>query len=184
MSDPLKIIAAAVVPVVMIAPCGLLCVTFYNRLTTIVARLRAFGRERLHEQEHLESGMSPEAVGRHRRVLALLDAQSERVTNHAYLIQRTLVCLLSAIFCLVSSALLLSLGQMFPVASNVAAVVFSLGLLFVLGSVGFAMRELLIALDPIEAEARAVTELGFAAPLNSPADEAPRDGLSGIAAGD
>jgi len=181
MNDPSQIITAAVVPVVIIAPCCLLCITFYNRLTTIVARLRAFGRERLHEQEQLESEMTGDAVQRHRRVLSLLDAQSERVAKHARLIQRALLCFLSAIFSLVTAALLNGAGRYFPVVLGAAAAVFAVGLLFVLCGVGFAMRELFIALEPIEAEALAVTELGVAAPRAADFDQPPRDGLSGAA---
>jgi len=39
-----RILSASVAPVVIISACGLLCLAFYNRLASVVSRLRAFQR--------------------------------------------------------------------------------------------------------------------------------------------
>ena len=49
----LHVVAASVVPVVVISACGLLCLAFYNRLAAVVTRLRAFHREQLERASRL-----------------------------------------------------------------------------------------------------------------------------------
>ena len=77
-----RILSASVAPAVIISACGLLCLAFYNRLAFVVSRLRAFHRERLAEQERL-THQPKDALGteRHRRVLAMLSVQTERVPD-------------------------------------------------------------------------------------------------------
>ncbi len=48
-----QVISLAVAPVVIISACGLLCLTFYNRLAFVVGRLRNLQRERLLEYKEL-----------------------------------------------------------------------------------------------------------------------------------
>ena len=161
MQDWSKLIAAAVVPVVIISACGLLCLAFYNRLAVIVTRLRAFQRERLHEQERLEGhATTAEHRLRSQRVLELLDTQTAHVTRRAHLVQRALMCLLTTIGCLIVTSLLLGLGQYLAAVVPIAALCFVAGMLTMLLAVGFAMRELALALDPIRDEARIVAALG------------------------
>src|SRR5580700_6237520 len=91
--DLTHVISSAVVPVVIISACGLLCLAFYNRLAAIVSRLRAFQRERLMERDRLDKSPSP--LGR--ELLDQLELQTERVRRRAELIRLTLQFLLLTI---------------------------------------------------------------------------------------
>ena len=160
--DLSKVIAASVVPVVIISACALMCLAFYNRLSSIVGRLRAFQRERLQEQDWLANHATDEdrtLIGRHQQLVEMLQVQTLHVTQRARLIQRTLLCLLTAIACLVVCSLCSGLSIEWPRAIYAAAVLFVVGLLSVLAAVTFAMRELLAALQPIELESRFVADL-------------------------
>lgn len=160
--DLSKVIAASVVPVVIISACGLMCLAFYNRLSSIVGRLRTFQRERLKEQEWLAHHVSDDEhtfVGLHQQVMDMLEVQTVHVTQRARLIQRTLLCLLTAIGCLIVCSLASGLSIVWPGAVYLAACCFVVGLLSVLAAVTFAMRELLAALEPIELESRFVADL-------------------------
>src|SRR5437762_11515453 len=82
MTDWSKVISAGVGPIIVISACGLLCLAFYNRLAAVVTRLRAFDRERLHEQEALADksrGGDEAAAVRHRELLGLLEVQTRHV---------------------------------------------------------------------------------------------------------
>src|SRR5450432_1244928 len=107
--DWTKIISASVVPVVIISACGLLCLAFYSRLAAIVSRLRAFQRERLHEQEIADRDTSTDDAdaARRRLLLAHLATQTSHVTRRAKLIRLTLGFLLLAIAMLIGCSLML-----------------------------------------------------------------------------
>src|SRR6185369_11893053 len=97
-----RVLSAAVVPVVIISACGLLCLAFYNRLAAIVSRIRGFQRERMHEQEEYARALFSGKIDRvlltrHHRVLDMLEAQTSRVIRRARLIRGTLLCLLGTI---------------------------------------------------------------------------------------
>jgi hypothetical protein len=157
--DWIKIISIAVVPVVIISACGLLCLAFYNRLAAIVSRLRGFQRERLHEQEKMDDvapGDDAEAELR-RGMLNLLETQTLRVTRRAKLIRLTLLFLLLAISLLISCCMILGLSVMIPEAVGIAVPLFMLGLLSMLVAMICAMLELRGALQPAELESRFVT---------------------------
>lgn len=160
MEDWSKIIAASVVPIVIISACGLLCLAFYNRLAAIVSRLRAFQRERLKEQDFLSAGKTdPAILERHQRVLRLLEEQTAHVTRRAHLVQNALMGLLTAISCLIVCSLLIGLSLLVPVFARLAVFVFVLGMLAMLAGVLCAIGELRTALGPIEEESQAVTAL-------------------------
>lgn len=157
-----RIIAVSVVPVVIISACGLMCLAFYNRLSSIVSRLRAFQRERLQAQDWLarNAGVTDTIVAeRHRQVLSMLEVQTVHVTRRARYIQRTLMCLLTAIACLIVSSLLSGLSILVSAATGVAAAFFVVGLCCVLAAVSFAALELTAALKPIELESQFVGDL-------------------------
>lgn len=162
----LKVVAASVVPVVIISACGLLCLAFYNRLSAVVSRLRGFHRERLHEQLQLDRyGGAPtdpaaaEALRRHERLLAVLQEQTGRVFRRAKLIQSTLLCLLSTIACLTLCSLLTGFSVIVPAAAGAAIALFLAGLVLLLAGVVLAIMELRRALDPVELEGRFVDSL-------------------------
>ncbi|HEY3268210.1 MAG TPA: DUF2721 domain-containing protein [Armatimonadota bacterium] len=155
-----RVISTAVVPVVIISACGLLCLAFYNRLASIVARLRAFQRERFQEHEFLGKNPSdPAVVARHQQFLQMLDDQTRHVTQRAHLIRNTLLCLLLAIGCLVVASLMAGLSVVAPKFMYVAAAFFLVGMVCVLAAVTFAIRELVAALQPIELESRGISEM-------------------------
>ncbi len=164
MHDWSKIIAASVVPIVIISACGLLCLAFYNRLAAIVGRLRTFQRERLKEQEalaklHASGQVNSAASARHQQMMEIIGAQSAEVMARARLIQRTLQCLLGTIACLTLCSACLGLSVVWPKAQDVAVPMFLIGLGLLFTGVMFAMRELSVALAPVEAEVQSVADL-------------------------
>ena len=108
--DWARVVSASVVPVVIISACGLLCLAFYNRLSSLVARLRAFHRERLAEQERLEAGTADPTAGRHGLMLEVLEEQTTHLLRRARLIRASLMCLLCTIACLTACSLLSGLS--------------------------------------------------------------------------
>jgi hypothetical protein len=158
------IISASVVPVVIISACGLLCLAFYNRLTSIVTRLRSFQRERIQEQERLLDHDPPvresmESVERHRKFLQVLDNQTVRGMRRARLIRNTLMSLLTAISCLLVCSLTMGLSVIYPIVQIVAATMFLAGVGMILLAMIFAMIEIHLALQPIELEAQFVHQM-------------------------
>src|SRR4051812_33787524 len=94
-----RIVTASVAPVVVISACALLSLAFYNRLAAIISRLRAFQRERLHEQEQIQrlTRQTPEdesTLRGRRRFAQNLQEQTARTLRRAKLIRLTLLCLL------------------------------------------------------------------------------------------
>ena len=163
----LRVVAASVVPVVVISACGLLCLAFYNRLAAVVARLRGFHRERLHEQDLLDrhtpaatsDPAAAEAARRHAQLLDVLEQQTSHVARRARLIRATLSCLLSAIGCLTLCSMLSGLALVAGGVVVAAVLAFLLGMVLLLGAVGFALAELRQALDPVELESRFVASV-------------------------
>src|ERR1035437_7082554 len=102
-------IAASVAPVVIISASALLCLALYNRLATIISRIRAVQRERLELQERIET-LSPKEID-HGTALRLtcisesLAEQTTRIRRRARLIRNSLLFLLAAIASLVICSL-------------------------------------------------------------------------------
>jgi len=159
--DWIKIISVSVVPVVIISACGLLCLAFYNRLAAIVSRLRAFQRERLHEQEKMDRAEAAELAEMElrRSMLELLQVQTQRVTRRAKLIRLTLLFLLLAISFLIACCMMLGVSVVLPAAVYVAVPLFTLGLCSMLTAMICAMLELRGALAPAELESSFVTQI-------------------------
>lgn len=162
-----KVVASSVVPVVVISACGLLCLAFYNRLAAVVSRLRAFHRERLHEQAALErhsaAGTSDpaaaEAAERAARLLDVLEEQTDNVARRARLIRASLQCLLSTIGCLTVCSVLMGLSVVSHAFLVFGVGFFLAGMVLLLLAVGLAMAELRRALDPVELESRFIASL-------------------------
>jgi hypothetical protein len=155
-----KIVTASVVPVVIISACGLLCLTFYNRLAAIVSRVRGFQRERLREQELLgKDEADADEIEVHRKLLALLETQTARVTRRAKLIRLTLQFLLLAIGMLIVCSMLLGLSVLWPGAMVVSVILFMVGLASMMGAIIAALMELRTALEPAELESQFVSDL-------------------------
>src|SRR5947208_9172762 len=93
-----RLIAASVVPVVVISASGLLCLALYNRLAAVVSRLRGFQRERLQQHDLLGRAKlekASEAILQHERLIDLLDEQTADVSKRARLLRRTLLFFLA-----------------------------------------------------------------------------------------
>lgn len=158
------IVAAGVAPVVVISACALMALAFYNRLASIISRLRGFQRERLAEQEHIHQlggADRPDEFLLHRRhrVLANLAEQTRRTLRRAKLIRMTLLCLLGTIGLLVISSILNGVSVVWPEARTGAVVLFLFGMSLLLVAIVCAMAELLSVLDVVESETRLVNEL-------------------------
>src|SRR6185503_15266375 len=98
--DLTKVISAGVGPIIVISACGLLCSTFYNRMTNVISRLRAFQRERLAEQALLDRETDEAIRGKRQELLALLSSQTDLLVRRVRYVRRTLFCLLSTIMSL------------------------------------------------------------------------------------
>ena len=168
MTDWTTLISAGLGPIIVISACGLLCLAFYNRLATVVTRLRAFHREQVNEQEALarlrRASREPDPIGvvRHQEVLGMLEVQVRRITRRARWIRRVLGCLLMTILCLALCSLLLGAGAVWqdkPVLSILAATMFVSGMAILVTGIVFALVELRQALDPIDLEARFIADL-------------------------
>ncbi|HEY8666343.1 MAG TPA: DUF2721 domain-containing protein [Tepidisphaeraceae bacterium] len=158
-----KVIAASVVPVVLISASALLCLAFYNRLASIVSRLRGFQRERIHEQRwlaHPPAGENTEHdIAVHRELLKLLDEQTVGVTRRARLIRATLMCLLCTIATLIVCSLCTGMSVVWAPAGYLALALFFLAVGILMLGVFYAIKELGGALDPVELEGRAIARL-------------------------
>ena len=113
-----RMVAASVMPVVVISAAALLCLAFYNRLAAVILRLRAVQRERLELQDRLErrsSGDDEKHTGlRYTCILESLSDQSVGIMKRAHLIRRTLFSLLACIACLVACSLFNGLTVVWP----------------------------------------------------------------------
>jgi len=163
------IVSASLAPVVVVSACALMTLAFYNRLASIVARLRGFQRERLTEQElvhRLERAQPPgEESLRHRRVLENLAEQTKRTLRRAKLIRFTLLCLLGTIGLLVISSILNGISVVWPEAHTGAAILFISGMGLLLVGIASAIAELFSVLEVVELETRLVGELSKVGPI-------------------
>jgi hypothetical protein len=167
MEDLSKVISAGTGPIIVISACGLLCLAFYNRLSGLVARLRLFHRERLKEQEelgrqHASAQPDPAAVTMRQEMLQSLEVQTSSIMTRARLIRRSLSCFLLSIACLSICSLALGLSVLLPRLIVPAALFFVLGMALLVIGVLFAMRELYLALQPVELESRLIAEIAAA----------------------
>ena len=162
------IVSASLAPVVVISACALMTLAFYNRLASIVARLRGFQRERLAEQEQvhrLERAHPPDEESiRRRRVLENLGEQTKRTLRRAKLIRFTLLCLLGTIGLLVVSSILNGMSVVWPEAHLGAAILFISGMGLLLVGIACAIAELFSVLEVVELETSLVSELARLGP--------------------
>ncbi len=164
MYDWSKVIVTGVGPIIVISACGLLCLAFYNRLAAVVTRLRAFHRERLHEQEALQRARRADppdehAMVMHQEVLGMLEIQTQHVIRRGRLLRLTLIWLLLTIICLALCSLALGLSIFAGGLIYVAAALFIVGLGLLIVGVCFALVEMLHALDPVDLESRFVQKM-------------------------
>jgi len=158
-----QIIPSSVVPVVIISACGLLCLAFYNRLAYIVTRLRSLQRERLAEyKEIFRLEKCHESVLRRqlaRQFLDFLEGQTADILKRARYLQRCIFWLIVCIGSLVVTSLMIGLSVFFPALDVVVLSFYVLGFFALHYGLSFAVREILIALKPIETESGFVEQL-------------------------
>jgi hypothetical protein len=168
--DWTKIISASMVPVAIISASALLCLAFYNRLASVVSRLRGFQRERLQEYEayaqHKRSGREDaSSLRHHRQMIKMLHVQTTRVYRRARLIRAALLCLLAAIGLLTLCSLSTGLGMLAPTWSAGAGLAaegfFLAGMLLLLAGALFGFAEIWGSLEPVHLETQVVTQLGL-----------------------
>ncbi len=155
----MPLITAAISPVVVISACGMLCLTFNNRLAAVVTRLRTFHRERLHAQEALDAACAApnpddRAIVHYREILGMLDTQIRSVLRRAHWIRRSLATLLFTIISLAACCLSLGLATEFPRLAPLATALFIFSLLLLILGMIFALIEIRQALNPLELESR------------------------------
>jgi len=163
------IISAGVGPIIVISACGLLCLAFYNRFSTLVARIRSMHREQFEQTDRLSRAkarpdeasqdQASQDIVRAQELLGMLKVQTERLGRRARLIRGTLMCLLATIGYLSACSLCLGLSAICPPLARAAAVLFVVGMVTMIIGVALAMVELLQALDPVELESRFVSDL-------------------------
>jgi len=163
-SDP-GVIQQLVAPAAMIPACGLLLLSSTARMNTVLARVRAFHRERLDvwRDEH-------DAGSRHDRVRSLrlegLRRQTDRLLIRAAPLRATMIQLFAGVACNIVTMLGLGLrlvvgtGGDGPSAIYVAAVwVFVAGLGCVLGAMVTSVLEVLRILETVRYEHDRVEDL-------------------------
>ena len=151
------LIALILAPVVLISACGLLCLTFYNRMAVLTARIRSFNAERfeLLEKIHQEPPTLPpetKPLLPLRARLRGLEGQTDAILYRARLIRRTLVCLVSCIIGMLLCSLTLGLGLIIPHLDFAALSFFTLGMLAMLIAMVTALMELQLSLKPVSLE--------------------------------
>ncbi len=159
-------VAASVIPMVVISAASLLCLAFYNRLAAVVTRLRAVQRERLELQDRMERLTAAEieksSTLRFTCILESLAEQSIVIIRRARLIRLTLFFLLICIAWLVACSLFSGVSVVISAAVAVAVLCFVCGMVSLLAAVICALLELQACLNPAELEIGVVSELtGF-----------------------
>jgi len=106
---------------------ALLCLALYNRLASMVSRLRGFQRERLKEYqeyaEHVRTGSEDAStLELHQRMLDMLEVQTRRVYRRARLMRFAIMFLLSAVAALTLCSLTTGMALLVPALNGAARV--------------------------------------------------------------
>lgn len=164
--DPLSwsaIISSAVVPVVIISACGLLCLTFYNRLAFVVTRLRALQRERISEYKELfkleaeHRGKLQQQEAEH--FLHFLEQQTAEVLKRARYLRNTLLFLILSIIALIITSFFIAFSLYFPFLDLGVGFFFVVGLILLLCGLFYAIKEIRVSLMPVQMESAFVQRL-------------------------
>ena len=158
-----NMISLSVAPVVIISACGLLCLSFYNRLAAIVTRLRSLQRERLSEYKELfrwEDEKKERILQQSsEHFLHYLEGQTVDLLKRAGYLRNCIFCLIVSIFLFVLSSLFIGLSVIFPVLDFIVIVFFVFGLLLLLYGLCFALVEIHRSLNPIQVESGFIQRL-------------------------
>ena len=158
MSTAAESIRELTLPVVLISANGLICLALYNRLAAITARLRSFCREqfemrmKLTELETCSHPPSQKVMSHLVERLKVLEEQRSAIFRRALQLRNGLILLLASIVGMLLSSLLLGIALEFSLHPAIPLTAFVLGTLAMISGIGFAIRELIAALDPVSAE--------------------------------
>jgi len=151
------LISLILAPVVLISACGLLCLTFYNRMAILTARIRSFNAERFELLEKLHQQPPPTAtddkpVHAPQARLQSLEKQTAAILYRARLIRSTLMCLVSCIIGKLLCSLTLGLGLIIPHLDLAALAFFTIVMIVMLVAMFMALMELKLSLQPVSLE--------------------------------
>lgn len=158
----------SVVPVAIISACALLCLTLYNRLASMISRLRGFQQERLREYEeyaeHVRTGREDASSSEHHlQVMEMLEVQTRRVYRRARLMRTSIVFLLLSVAALTLCSLVTGVALLVPVLNGGARLtavgLFLGGMALMFVGVVLAIAELWNALDPVQLQSEFVEKL-------------------------
>jgi hypothetical protein len=128
-----------------------------------VSRLRSLQRERLAEYKEVfrleEKEADPLRKQQAEQFLHFLEEQTKDVLKRARFLQRCIFWLIVCIGSLVLTSLLIGVSTFFPVFGPVVLVFYVGGFSSLLYGLSFAVREIWIALRPIQTESGFVQEL-------------------------
>ena len=152
--DAFRLLSVSVTPVVLISACGLVILALYNRLGTILARIRAFYQQKIEMVTSLDQAKGTA----HEFLLEMLDSQIAKVTAKAKAIQKGLYCLLAAILAFLICSLLGAATVFHESVGMIALGMHVLGLLLFFAGICWAIWELRLSLTPLDEE-RAYLEI-------------------------
>ena len=161
-------IQSFVAPVVMISANGLLCLTFYNRLSATVGRSRELNKERFDlvvrlSAVEMEPNDPAEATYLAHRI-RILDEVGHQLFARARLVRETLLCILVSILSMLGCSLALGLAPLVSGLGWVALSLFVAGALAMMVGIFTAILELRMALDPLSFEHEQMESLSDASP--------------------
>lgn len=157
--DPARVVTSAMTPIAIMSVCALLNLAFCNRLAAVVARMRAFQRERL---DHFWRQNNPPSPPRRLNLphqLGDLECQTRVIRRRARLLRVTILCLLGGMILLAICSAGLGLGDYWAVARMIAAGTFLLAIVMIIVGLVSAALEIWTCLVPMEQEADLVDTL-------------------------
>jgi len=159
----LEIIQSSVAPVVMVSANGLLCLAFYNRLSSLANRSRTMNKERFDLVGQLSALHAKGAKGLEPEHLELridtLDQVGHQLYARAKWIRVTLLCLLVSILLMLCCSLCLALAGAVETIGVVAPWLFVMGTLAMMAGIFAAIEELRRTLSPLWFEHVQIDEL-------------------------
>lgn len=152
-----RLLAVSVTPVVLISACGLITLALYNRLATILARLRSYHQLQI----ELLKGLADEEAEFAKSQLNAVRLQVGQIKCKARMIQKGLYCLLSSVIAFLGCSMFAAVSIWNDRFGAVAVAMHLVGLLLFVSGIAWAMRELRMSISPLDEE-HAFIETTFA----------------------
>lgn len=153
MFPALETIQSFVAPVVVISANGLLCLAFYNRMASVISRLRTINKERfdLHARLSTLTDDDPDSAhpGYLKHRVEILDELGHQLFDRVRVIRDSLIFLLVTVLCMLGCSLALGLAPAFPQMGSVALVLFVSGVVIMILGVARAIQELRMTLSTL-----------------------------------